>query len=115
MRMMIVLTALLMLAGSVYQWKRCRENGNADRSDVALIVCGAVVVVLSLASLLTGGETGLPFWATVIAAILVGACGGRMYFLAARKHESIRRPLIAVTALLVVMTLSVCVSTFLMK
>lgn len=105
MRMIILLAALLMLAGSVYQWKRSRENGSEDRSDRALIVCGAVLVVLSLAALLTGGETGLPFWANVIAAILVGACGGRMYFLAARKHENIRRPLIAVTALLVVMTL----------
>ena len=108
MRMMMVLGALLMFAGSVYQWK-CRNEGVSGPCIASLLL------VLSFASLLTVGEAGLPFWATVIAAILVGACGGRMYFLAAKKHESIRRPLIVLSVLLIVMSLSVCVSTFLMK
>lgn len=108
MRLMIILGALLMFMGSVYQWKY--RNEGAAGPCLAL-----VLLAFSFASLLTGGEADLPFWVTVIAAILVGVCGGRMYFLAAKKHENIRRPLIVLSVLLIVMSLSVCVSTFLMK
>lgn len=109
MKVIILLAALLLLAGSVYQWLHSRKK-NGSSADRIMILCGAALVVFSIAAIAAGGETGLPFWATAIAAILVGACGGIMFY-NARNHRNVRHLLLLVTALLVVMTLISLVSS----